>query len=438
MHILKIIHGYPPIYNAGSEVYSQTLCEALSEHHQVSVFTREENPYEPDFSIRKEVISPNLSLYRVNMPREKDGFQHPELDRRFEKLVIELEPDLAHLGHLNHLSTGIATVLEALSVPMVFTLHDFWLMCPRGQFLQVNFAQEIFMELCKGQEDQKCALKCYNRFFATTGNHVQDQAYWTSWIHRRMKATRDLCRKVDAFIAPSRYLQQRFIQDFELEGERVHYLDYGFDLARFRPAKKSVKRPFTFGYIGTHIPSKGIHQLIQAFEGIEGEAHLRIFGRPQGQSTPVLQNMAAACHLPVTFEGEYNNKTIAEKVFDEVDVIVVPSIWTENSPLVIHEAQACKVPVITADAGGMAEYVNHRVNGLLFKHRDPFSLRQQMQYALENPGFMRQLGSRGYLFHPQGKVPSIAKHIKGLTSLYQNILSHKLKKDESKTFQANH
>ena len=53
MHILKIIHGYPPTYNAGSEVYSQSICNELSKFHKVSVFTREENPYAPCLSIRK-------------------------------------------------------------------------------------------------------------------------------------------------------------------------------------------------------------------------------------------------------------------------------------------------------------------------------------------------------------------------------------------------
>ena len=56
MHILKIIHGYPPQYNAGSEVYSQSICNELSKKHTVSILTREENLYLEDFNIRKKVI----------------------------------------------------------------------------------------------------------------------------------------------------------------------------------------------------------------------------------------------------------------------------------------------------------------------------------------------------------------------------------------------
>ena len=75
MHVLKIIHGYPPNYNAGSEVYSQSICNELSKHHKVSVFTREENPYSACFSIREQKVNDNLTLYFVNNPQGKDGYR---------------------------------------------------------------------------------------------------------------------------------------------------------------------------------------------------------------------------------------------------------------------------------------------------------------------------------------------------------------------------
>lgn len=68
MHILKIIHGYPPDYNAGSEVYSQSICNELSKYHKVSVITREENPFAPCFDIREKTIHKNLTLYYINNP----------------------------------------------------------------------------------------------------------------------------------------------------------------------------------------------------------------------------------------------------------------------------------------------------------------------------------------------------------------------------------
>ena len=55
MKILKVIHGYPPTYNAGSEVYSQSICEELAKNNEVQVFTREKNDYELDFVVRQEL-----------------------------------------------------------------------------------------------------------------------------------------------------------------------------------------------------------------------------------------------------------------------------------------------------------------------------------------------------------------------------------------------
>jgi len=83
MHILKIIHGYPLNYNAGSEVYSQSICNELSKHHKVSVFTREENPYRPDFEIRKQTENSNLDFYFVNNPQGKDGYRLQAMDSNF-------------------------------------------------------------------------------------------------------------------------------------------------------------------------------------------------------------------------------------------------------------------------------------------------------------------------------------------------------------------
>lgn len=98
MHILKIIHGYPPNFNAGSEVYSQSICTELSKHHRVSVFTREENPYATYFSIREQKVNDSLMLYFVNNPQAKDGYRHKQMDENFTELIKEIKPDVAHIG----------------------------------------------------------------------------------------------------------------------------------------------------------------------------------------------------------------------------------------------------------------------------------------------------------------------------------------------------
>lgn len=424
MHILKIIHGYPPNYNAGSEVYSQSICNELSKEHKVSVFTREENPYSQDFDIRHQKASDNLNFYFVNNPQGKDGYLHKEIDNAFEDLVAKIKPNVAHIGHLNHLSTGIVDVLNKLNIPIVFTLHDFWLMCPRGQFLTRSIGKENNFQLCSGQENQKCATHCYEVYFSgKESDRQQDISNWTNWIGNRMEETKSIINKVDLFIAPSNYLRDRFIKDFNLEESKIIYLDYGFPTEYLTPTSRTnVTQPYTFGYIGTHIPSKGINLLIEAFAKIEQPAVLKIFGRENGQSTQSLKLLASKSKSKIEFNGEYINHNLADDVFAKVDCIVVPSIWGENSPLVIHEAQSCKIPVITADFGGMKEYVQHKVNGLLFEHRNTNSLTEQLEFAINNPNEMKSLGDKGYLFSENGSVPTIQEHCNNLVSLYKSVI----------------
>lgn len=428
MHILKIIHGYPLNYNAGSEVYSQSICNELSKQHKVSVFTREENPYSACFSIRKQNVNENLTLYIVNNPQGKDGYRHKKMDDNFAELVKQLNPDIAHIGHINHLSTGLIDELNKLKIPIVYTLHDFWLMCPRGQFLTRCIGKVNNFQLCEGQDDKKCATNCYKVYFSgREENEQQDIESWSTWVHNRMIETKSIIDKVDLFIAPSQYLRNRFINGFDVPENKIIYLDYGFPTEYLTQTEKSKEKiNFTFGYIGTLIPAKGVNELIEAFKQIEEPATLKIFGRENGQSTNALKQLAENSKNKIEFAGEYINHNLANDVFSKVDCIVVPSIWGENSPLVIHEALSCKIPVITADFGGMKEYVQHNVNGLLFEHRNTNSLKEQLRFAIANPNLLKKFGERGYLYSEDGSVPNIQDHCSELTKIYQQHTSKNL------------
>src|SRR5579859_3898652 len=411
MKIVLVIHGYPMRYNAGSEVYTQALAHALAATHEVHVFTRQHNSFLPDYHLQEEhdLADPRVKLHVLNLARTRERYRHEEVDQCFGALLAQIQPALVHVGHLSHLSTSLVLEAHQQQIPVVFTLHDFWLMCPRGQFLQLQPepSGEIW-PVCDGQADQKCAERCYSGSFSGALETSQaDLTYWTEWVHHRMVHIREVCAAVDLFIAPSRYLLRRFRDEFGLSADKLVYLDYGFDTHRLAGRRRVSKEPFTFGYIGTHIPAKGVNHLLQAFGRLSGAPRLRIWGRPQ-QETESLRHMAST--LPGTASeriewlGEYRNPAIVEQVFNRCDAIVVPSIWGENSPLVIHGALQARLPVITADAGGMAEYVGHEQNGLLFAHRRPEALAEQMQRFVDEPKLAWRLGQRGYLQSADGNI----------------------------------
>jgi len=430
MKILQVIHGYPMRYNAGSEVYTQTLAQALASRHWVEVFTRQEDPFAPDCTVGRDVDPDDhrVRLHLVNMPRARDGYRHVGVDQRFAQVLETFEPEVVHVGHLNHLSTSLLGEAAARQIPIVYTLHDYWVMCPRGQFMQMHPADpNDLWAACDGQDDRKCAERCYARYFSGAADeHAEDVQHWTRWVSRRMAHMREMTELVDLFIAPARYLLDRYRRDFGLPARKLTYLDYGFDLTRLQGRRRVDGDPFTFGYIGTHIAAKGVHDLLGAFGSVSGDARLRIWGRHRGQETEALRAIARA--LPggaadrVEWLPEYRNQDIVRDVFDRVDAIVVPSVWVENSPLVIHEALQARVPVITAGVGGMAEYVGHEENGLLFRHRDRASLGAQMQRLSDDPDLARRLGERGYLQSDSGDIPDIETHVAEIERLYERLL----------------
>jgi glycosyltransferase involved in cell wall biosynthesis len=433
MKILKVIHGYPPKYNAGSEVYSQLLCQALARYHQVYVFTRDENSLISDYEyIETQDYQDNkIKVHCINLPRERNllKYSHNTINQQFSDICDQFKPDIVHIGHLNHLSIDIVDCAWQRKIPIVYTLHDYWLMCPRGQFLQRNSTPPF--ALCQGQEDIKCAKKCFSGFISSDSKTNDETHYWSDWVKRRTDRFREICQRVSLFIAPSRYLQERFIEEFNLPKKKIMYLDYGFNRMNLSNRVRVPEDNFVFGYIGTHIPAKGIQDLIDAFSKLETTkpCFLKLWGRFRSDLTPVLQEKLR--HLPhdvssrIYWMGEYTNNTIVNEVFNYVDAIVVPSIWVENSPLVIHEAQELRIPVITANMGGMAEYVQHEVNGLLFEPRNIADLAKQMSILANNPEKAKQLGERGYLYSTEGNIPDIEKHVFELESIYKELKHEK-------------
>ena len=387
-----------------------------------------EDEFSPEYHLVEEQDPDDsrICLSLINMARPKDSHTHPRVDRAFENFLDAYRPDVVHIGHLIHLSLSLPRIAASLNIPVIFTAHDFWPLCPRGQFIQMYpKAPSSAWALCDGQDDRKCALRCYRRYFG--GNEdEQDVSYWTNWVADRMRCAREAMSHCSVVIAPSRQLLKLYRDEGCIPEERLVYLDYGFPLARFAGRRRLGEQPYVFGYIGTHIAAKGVDLLIRAFGQLRQKPLLRIWGRrvmPQFRSLELLaKSLPGGAGGRVEWRGEYDNREIVRDVFNCVDAIVAPSIWLENSPLVIHEAQQARIPVITADAGGMAEYVQHQTNGLLFKHRDADALALQMQRLVDAPELGQKLGQRGYLHSDTGDVPAMDDHVRELLELYSRAI----------------
>jgi hypothetical protein len=161
---------------------------------------------------------------------------------------------------------------------------------------------------------------------------------------------------------------------------------YGIDLEGFTPRTRDPvthSRPLAIGFIGTLAPHKGCHVLVDAFKQLSpGCASLQIYGNPADFPEYFSNLKAAAGDTPgIYFRGTFPNARVAE-VVDGLDVLVVPSLWFENTPLVVYSALASRAPVIASDFPGMSEVVLHERNGMLFSAGDSGQLAQQLNRLL--------------------------------------------------------
>jgi glycosyltransferase involved in cell wall biosynthesis len=210
-------------------------------------------------------------------------------------------------------------------------------------------------------------------------------------IRRRLAYARHVLETIDLFVAPSASMADEFVR-LGASPDRMEVSDYGFVPMR-APAerRRAGSEPLRIGFVGTLVWHKGAHVLVEAARTLTGSFEIHIHG-----DTKVFPDYAAGLRkvagAPITFHGGFDRDRV-EEVYRDLDVLVVPSLWPENSPLVIHEAFMRRVPVVAARIGGVPELVRDHINGLLY---DPFStqaLHACLQRLIDDRGLVQTLAS---------------------------------------------
>ncbi len=378
---------------AGSEVYSYHLVkELISQQIDTYVFTRVENEFHKPYRVYDEVYE-NINIKRVNKPKRdylyEDKFFDSKIDEIFKEHLISINPDIVHFGHLSHLSTNLVSIAKELKYPIVFTIHDFWLFCVKGQMINE------LGEICHGPSVVNCT-KCSP--YICTENDVKKTT-----VHMH-----EIAKSIDTFISPSITLKDFFVSQ-GIADEKIKYLKYGFNFEKIDFNKKVFHKEDTlnFAFMGRIIPTKGIKVLIDTFEKLPGTP-LNIYG-----SIGVQKRFLESKNI--TFKGSYNNNTIND-VLNEIDVLIVPSTWYENAPLVIQEAFLAGIPVITSNIGGMSELVKDGINGYTFDVGSSKSLKNVIEKIIVDPSILNSLKScRNRVISIQNDVKEIIKVYKDLT-----------------------
>lgn len=208
----------------------------------------------------------------------------------------------------------------------------------------------------------------------------------------RDRLVRQAALAADLLIAPSHFLIRKYVEA-GFPASRFLYLENGIDVGRIQryPRRPSRDGRLRFTYLGSLAWQKGVHILVEAFKGISAEAAaLRIYGDPAVFPDYSAQLEEIANPLNTHFEGRVPNEEVG-RVLAETDVLVVPSLWYENSPVVIQEASAAGVPVIASDIGALREKVG--CEDQLFEPGDAARLRSQVQSIIARENRLDRLGA---------------------------------------------
>lgn len=444
MRIVQVVQGVPPESWGGTETYALQLSSALAQRgHDVQVFARIADPNRTEYAV-DAVVRNGLPVTRVNNTFTRlDSFArsylNSEIAQRFGTFLDTFSPDVVHFHHLMYLSTTCIQEAARRGLPVVMTLHDYWLVCQSGRFLKPD------LSLCPGQTDDGCArcfahllagklVPVFQRLKPTPGKHlwIRDRLrrFYAKYVaarppsvqaqqqvHQRMTHVREICQDVSLFLAPSRFLREQFLA-FGLPAEKIIFAECGLPPLEVKNGKKRLpSSPLVFGYIGVVDAVKGIHLLVEAFAPLTG-AELRIYGgeadyAPYPDRGRFLAQLRRSPHIRLM--GRYDNHEVG-RILAEVDVVVVPSIWYENAPLVIREAFLARKPVVTAAFGGMQEWVQDGVNGLLFRGRDVADLRRTLEKFIADPTLVHTLSGNFPL------VQSIVADAHALEERYLTLL----------------
>jgi glycosyltransferase involved in cell wall biosynthesis len=295
------------------------------------------------------------------------------------RLLDRARPDVAHLHNIYHqLTFSIVDELNSRGIPMVQTLHDWKLACP---------AYTLFTE---GAPCRRCVNS--NVLHAIRHRCVTDSlpasavaALEAAIAHRR--GSYDL---IDRYIAPSEFAKS-IAQAAGIPAARVDLVPYLIPDAELGFRESDVVREPVFFCAGRLEETKGIRQLLAAFERVPPPARLQIagWGSLQGEV-----EAAAARNSRIEFLGTRSREEVLNGLARS-RALLLPSVWEDNCPLVLLEAQACSTPAIVSDRGGLPEFVRDGVHGFVIDPEDIASFSARIVRMADDHSLAADMGLRG-------------------------------------------
>ncbi len=378
------------IHQGGEERYVAQLEQILSaKGHRFQLYTVENTDFE-----HQSLLSKCLS-----------AFQLPFSIQHYKKIRLVLQnskPDVIHIHNIFPLiSPAIYYAAAKENIPTIQSLHNYRFLCANGLFLKPDGS---VCEQCATQSHFNATrFRCYGgRFWGSLAMSL------TLSVHR---ALRTFDTKISAYIAPSRFLKEKYIEAGYPE-DRIHLVPSAISSLSPRTLQPD---PRTILYVGRLSREKGLRTLLESAKHCPSWT-FQLAG--DGPIKNALENHAKSNGLQnVQFLGHQEYDKI-QCLLQKATFLVLPSECYENLPMVIMEAWQYGLPVIASRLGGMAEAIENGVNGYLFEHGNSDSLIQVLRkVTIDSRKKMEDATFHKFLLHH-----SIEPYYEKICSVYKTVI----------------
>ena len=438
MKITYFTHQYLPRHIGGTEVYTHGLAvRAQRAGHSVRVISHvESTSLDPsDYkAVRTEhdgipVTELHHNLSRAANPARAE-YDNPHIAELLRRELETDRPDLIHALHLMKLSGAALKVCYDLNLPVVLTLADYWLICPRHVLVRSN------QQLCNGPAHDLDCLRCLHdthgfaagrsqklpvpvlRGVSSLGFAILKRRLPRFWrdvkaIRERQNYLQQMVERADRVIALSDFQKAMFVRN-GYAAEKIQVLHHGLETAGLRPATSSATEELEIVFIGSLVYHKGPHILLQALaRHPEARVRLLLYGDRSG-SNPYLDSLKklVAADGRAKLMGTFPLDEMG-RVLETAHVLAMPVLWYENEPLVVKAARYAGVPVLASDIGTLADSIRQGVNGWLLPPGDVEAWADAIASLKPKP------------LPPDASIKSMDRNADELLEIYQEIIRRK-------------
>jgi len=346
--------------------------------------------------------------------------------RNLKKLLTDFKPEVAHLHNIYyHISPSILPVLKKNKIPTVMTLHDYKLLSPNYQL----FSRGKIDESSTGGHYFNCVKnRCvFNSFWPSLAGSYE------AWFNAKK-----YINAIDLFISPSRFLKNKFVEYGWPENKIEILPNFVFpknplgaekekeDVQNEKQEEKNEKQEEKFGdyllYFGRLSEEKGLKILLAASRLLPN-IPVHIVGT--GPMNNELFNEIILKQINNVKLLGYKSGLALEKEIINARMVVLPSIWYENSPLSALESMAYGKCLIASKIGGIPEIIEDNKNGILFEPGNAEYLAVQIKTIWNDEEKIKTLGLEAKKYVEENRSPE--RYYEGLMKIYKKItLNYKM------------